>query len=588
MPHGKSGRNMLTLALTALAMLLFVSPVFADYFDGFDSYAPGTQTPGPWFTTPDNVGCWEPPTTVSNYPGALSPPNTYFVYYTRSGTGCTGINHQFVMGVPVNATGTTLTITALFAFESSLGTLTGLEQIQLVICPGTNEPPGNGCTGTMSPSSFFVSSISSTSCTSNCWAQVSTTATVTPGTEYSAELWVQTSSGISQFQFNVDNVNVKGGSVIVPGANLFLVNYNSKTWWNVTGFPSSRVYVYFPQSAQTVYNNINTPDLLVNTLGSDLLTAWVGNSYARSIIPTQGGKNTVYLDPPSVVLAYTFDVQDFSNTYLPGSEIYVKLDGLTITSGYLDGQDSFTAWLQPANYTINLVNGANSYVTYASLSSSTSNPVPIQIATITHKLPVTQANFNFDAGWDSNLVNIAVFYHDPNVDTTFIEVKVYNQTANGVAVMADDAYLGKWGNFTAIISCSACKFANSQYIYVQLVVTNQYGTKYVFGTQGLGGGSLFTSLPNLPDYGGLFAFLPQSGGFNPWLELIGLALLIAEAGLTGYLESPAGFILITLTLTGEGMAGMIPVPPPIGGALTLFAITAYMTRARDVPPGGQG
>lgn len=563
---------------------MFVSPVFADYYDGFDSYNPGTAQPGPWVMTPDQAGCWQPGSSVTNYPGALSSPNTYFVFYKQSGTGCFGTAHAMWMAIPINATGNVLTISAYFAYESDSGGLSGLDAIQLLICPGSALPPGGGCSGSLS-AVFSISAISSASCASNCWAKYTSSATVTPGSIYNAVVWVSTTSGVSQFQFNVDNAAVKGGAPIVSGANVFLTDYNSKLWYNITQYSGSRLYVYYPGNMQKIYNNLPAPDIAATLTGSNLVTAWVDNSYSRSIIPNQLGKNTIFLDPPSVVLSYTFAIQDFTNTYLPGAQIYVGLDNLVITSGYLDGQDSFTAWLQPANYTITLKSGANIYITHASISSSTTNPVPIQIATIKHSLPVTASNFNFDAGWDQNFANIVVFYHDPNVDTSFIEVQVFNQTASGVAIMQDLSFTGLWGNFSAIFTCSACHAANSQYIYVRLIVTNQYGTKYVFGTQPLAGGSpFFANTPNPPDYAGIGSFL-NSGSFNPWLELVGLCILIGEASLTGYYEAPAGFILLTITLTGLGLANWVPVPAPIGGSLTLFAITAYMTRARDAPNG---
>ena len=554
-------------------------------FDGFDSYAPGTVNPSPpWNISFDQSACWVPAgSSVANYPGALSAPNTYFIAYSQSGSGCSGTSHAAWMAIPINASGNVLTISAYFAFQSNTGGLTGLDNVQLAICPGSALPPGNGCSGS-GTGVFSISAISPTSCTSNCWAKYTSSATVTPGSTYNAVIWVSTASGVSGFWFNVNNVAVKGGSPIVLGANVFLVNYNSKLWYNITGYSGSRVYVYYPNSIQAIYNNLPTPDIAATLTGSNLLTAWVGDSYSRSIIPNQVGKNTIYLDNPSVVLSYTFDIQDFTNTYLPGAQIYVALGSLTITSGYLDGQDSFTAWLQPANYTITLKSGANTYITHASISSSTTNPIPIQIATISHSLPVTGSNFNFDAGWDQNYQNLVVFYHDPNVDTSFIEVQVYNQTASGIQIMQDLSFTGLWGNFSVIFACSACKVANSQYIYVRLIVTNQYGTKYVFGTQPLAGGSLFANTPNPPDWGGIGSFF-NSGSFNPWLELFGLCMLIGEAGLTGYYEAPAGFIILTISLTGLGLAGWIPVPAPIGGSLTLFAITAYMTRARDAPNG---
>lgn len=575
-------RTWVRIGAVALLLLMAAPVAFADFYDGFDGYTAGTTSPAPWTMTPDSSGCWVPATSVAGVPNALSAPNVFYVWYTRTGNGCSGTTHSFYMTLPVNATSAVLTLSGYFGYLSSSGGMGAVDQVQLLFCQGSALPPRGGCAGT---TLFSLTSLSGSGCTTNCWTKFTSTATATAGQQYTAVLWIYTASGVNSFSFYVDNVNVKGGSVIVSGANLFLTDYNSKAWFNITNYAGSRVYAYYPNSIQAVYNNINTPDLNVNLLGSNLITAWVGNAYARSIIPNQGGKNTVYLDSPTVVLAYSFSVQDFSNTYLPGSQIYVALDNLVVTSGYLDGQDQFTAWLQPGNYTITLKSGANTYVTYSSVSSATVNPIPVQIATIKHSLPVTKANFNFEAGWDQNYQNVVVFYHDPNVDTTFIDVTIYNQTAVGATVMQDSTYSpGPWGNFTAIISCPACKAANSQQIYVKLTVTDQYGTKQVFGTQALAGGPLFANTPNVPDYGGLFAFLP-SGAFNPWLELIGLAILIGEAGLTGYYEAPAGFILITITLTGEGLASMIPLPPTIGGSLTLFAVTAYMTRQRDVPSG---
>ena len=353
----------------ALLSLLFFPSVLADFSDGFDTYPTGTVSPGPWTMANDSGVCW----TTANVFGetaAKSPPNVYFFNFSAA---CAGSAHYANMTETVNATSGVLNFSYYAEGSSASG---GSGTFKVYICPAAGS-----CPDADSATSFVLTTIAAT------WTQYTFTnnIVVVPGASYRVRVSaLVTSSLTGSFGIVIDNTVTKGGNPVIAGANLFLVDYPSQQWFNVSGYAGSTLRINYDvttncaswhmiQASPNVclLNNLQVPDLNVSLSGAILITVGVGGpiGYSRTIIPqpnllhtATSPKETMYLNdissptPCPGICSYTLTVNDITGFYPTGTtEGFITQGNFTMTSALLDAQSAIAMTMVPGLYNLTLI-----------------------------------------------------------------------------------------------------------------------------------------------------------------------------------------------------------------------------------------
>jgi hypothetical protein len=253
---------------------------------------------------------------------------------------------------------------------------------------------------------------------------VASTATV--GTNFTVffELSV-TAHTVDSVAIHIDNVFLKGADAVVSGANLFLIDFASNQWFNVTDYPGTTVGINysapvtcssfgFTQSSPTYCTLLDPPepDLAIQLTDAKLITVSLGGPipYARTLLvppnlldPAVPTSVDFYLDAPSVggIFAYTLTVNDLTKTFLPQTTQVFILSGTTvITSAVLDAKSQFGMTMKPGVYGITLETASATYTSTLSLTASDNAPA-VLIQTANQAISVgPMAQFSYTLGWD--------------------------------------------------------------------------------------------------------------------------------------------------------------------------------------------
>lgn len=540
--------------LAMLLLLLAAAPAFADYPQNFDT-SPVGALPIPWVSGNDNATCWTSPGVIDVGSSALSTPNivSFFFGHAPYLGGCgmpTGTTAWIY--VPVNASSSRLNVTMWFGnLNTVAGSFGPLDVLGVVICPSGSHPAQTCPSGS---GYFQISSVPPTTT----YVKRSATSAVTPGAIYWVGVYMTvTSSTIHSFDLWADDFDITGGSVVMPGATLFLLDCSTYQWFNIAAYKNSYVKVNYPSGPPKYYYNLTAPDINASLTGASLVTVWVDSSYFATVIPTSTTHQTVVLCAPnSPVLFYTLYVQDFSGQFPPGTKIEIFDGSVLLRSGYTDTGSNFQVWVVPSDtYHVELDYASNTFTKPLNLPSVTGSTIPIQILKITVSSNCgTQCTINYQAGFAFGTF-IQAYYTDSAVTTTQIEVTVLRTNASGAGfILSDNTYFGSWGTFSAYVSCNynQCNSSIADQLTVRLTFVNVDGFQTV--TLPVSGGT-FGGLGTLNDFWGWGSLNPT---VNP-LNLIAFLVVAGSAGSTGALHSKFGGIVVAGVVAALSYYGLLTI-----------------------------
>jgi hypothetical protein len=407
----------------------------------------------------------------------------------------------------------------------------------------------------------------------NQWNQVSLTFGATVGKVYQVSLYCESQVNPPTYEnCFFDDFSAHGAVLWNYQTNFQMVDWaNKPTLYNLVaygGSSSSVIVQYSNGSPPYTAANLTAPDLELPLSGASLVTIWVGSSYLRTIIPASSGNTTLYLDPPSMVIPYTFQLEDLTGKFGQGTTIQILSGSTVITSGYIDANGEFSADLEPGSYTAEFTNGANSYSQLVSLGSvSTVVTVPI----LKISIPASEgyvAAVGWSTGWAGN--NLVTYYNDTTDTTTEIQYTLLQENSSGTFTIYASTYVGTWGGFENSVTSNA-SIANQ--LYVELIVTNKFGTNQL-GPTAAATGSLFPQSPLFPpDVAGLDVVIPSQG---VWAEVFSLIVITIFASIFGYRSSAFGFIAVTLLTAFFAAAGFLALAPALAGVTITLAVAGFL------------
>lgn len=536
-------RRKLIPVLAVVLMLMMVSPVFADYYDGFDAYPAGTTNPAtagnPWTRTINSAGCW---TTVSvqQDPSAYSAPNDYWFSFSNGG-GCGSASANLTLSINATAGLVQVIFYAQYVTHNAA-------TVDLILCGST-----------------FAITVGTS------WGKHIVNATAAIGSTCVAKFLVRAAAiPATTFLDEIDSVTVKGGNAINANANLFLIDGRTGYWFNIIGYSNSYVKVSF-RSNPPLYYNLTAPDINVTlTSGSqkaNLLTVYVDANYWVSIIPTttHGAKNYVYLWPPNQEFTYILEVQDLSSKFGPGTKIVVQ-GGHTLFGGYEDSDGNFPVWIVPGlNYNVTLTNGVNVFHTTANFPSIQGTLIPIQILKFsTSGSCSSSCTVTYNAGFNSALDHIVVVFNDTTDTTTSITDTVYNQNASGIFIVYTHTWSGTWGAFQDSIACHTgnCNATIASQLSVVLAFSNTFGfetNQIPVSASGLFGSTfagLASALNNFLDWNYYF-----QSSHTTWTAFFAYIIVLMTAVSSGAFVSRFMGLVTGAIASALILAGWLPLNP---------------------------
>lgn len=570
-----AARTSRVLALLVVALLL-VSPMaaFADYFDNFDQYPPSLASPwhagNAWtisYDSPAYAACFTG-SAVANVGmfTAFSGANVYFFHVDNNST-CYGAVHYVRLSISINASQESV----FMRIYENLAQSPGLSHVQLVVAD---------CGDTIQAQD--ISTLASG------WHQVNGTkaVVVNPCNSYiELETIIGTTPSVPTF-FYADNLTIRGANAVYSDADLFLINFNTRQWMNITGFPGSKIVInYTGTTPAYVLTNVTAPDVNVPLVGATLVTVYVGNLYYRSLIPTSTTHQIVWLDDPlsqsQTVYSYFFQVLDFSQQFVPGSTIQIFLGTKILSSGYLDSNHFFSAGLVPGHYKVKIFAPSPStaeFDTTANLSPNI-NSVTITIPQTTVSVPASQQSAISCLGfWASNLSGIFGFYRDATGTTSSVDITLRIRNATFIGLYVDDSFNspGPYGNVTVFFPVSELNLNNTGNYYVDCAATNTFGTFTYPNANGqpVLGGRAGNAAPALPDVLHMGVVLPNVD--KPTNQLGGLVMLTGIATAFGEFVSPIGFIVFGFVAAFLTSAQWIEVNPIMALVLTTIAVLGFL------------
>ena len=375
----------------------------------------------------------------------------------------------------------------------------------------------------------------------------------------------------------------------VPGANLYLQDATTGLPFSLGSYINSKVAVNFVGYKNPTFYGANGSQIVVNVYTASLLTVYVGTSYHDSIIPSSSN-NTLWLAAPSLVYAYTLQVQDYSNSFAPGTALYVTSGAQTFSSGYTDVSNYYPFYGIPGAYTLTLVSGSNTFVTSVNLPAG-SGPIPIPIEAQTVKSPASGSTSMFVwAGWNDVTGSVQAQFNDSTLLTTSLTVGLYifngSCWAPTYCAVASTTVAGTYG----FISLSLPgKLADAQRYIVKFQATNaivcsSYGGVCTFGPVYVAA----ITPPSSPLQAG-FDLSPLFGAamaasFPNWVNgasFLSYFILLATAMSFGKRYSSLALIAIAVEgsfLSALGLFGVgVTLAPEILGTLGFMGVLSYLT-----------
>lgn len=526
--------------LSIIAFTLLVSPVIGDFGDRFDTYAPGAVNPGPWtFVASDPcIGG----SVLFDSAGAQTSPNVYQMVSTSCGSPQTG-------NLSLSANVTSHSVTWKLYLKG-----TGSFSVNIKVC-GTSFPQT----------------------TTTSWVLKTLTAPCTPGAHDFSATATLTSSAEGVL---IDTTYLSGGSAIVSGANLFLIDFGTGQWTNITAFPDSTLIINYTGSTPAfVLSNFTTPDLNVPLTGASLVTVYLSHFYFRSVIPTSTSHQIVWLDDPTkyAVPTFTFQVLDFSQEFGPGTQMTLSIGTTLIASGYLDSNHQLVEGLKPGAYQIRLVNGPSVFDTSQSISQ---NQLGVQVTVPSIKVTfqqVAQSAISCLGFWNSTNTGITGFFRDATTTTTSVSITLWLRNNTGTFTVNTDTFSpGPFGNVTDLTLGTNPDTNQSQNYYVVCAVTDSFGT-FNFPSsigQPVLGGRASSINPTFPDVLHIGSFLPELPNAVGSFGGLGSVYVIAAA--FSELFSPIGAVVVGFYISYLSSAGWLPIAATMGSVFTFFAIIGLM------------
>lgn len=569
-------------------VLSFVAPAFADVNDNFSAYPVGTsfipQGSGPnpsswngWFGSTTNAACL--PGAVQSDSHSQSAPNDYAI--TQPGGSCVNSPFTTTLSLTVNASLQVLKVSWYQTLEgvtgdgqaTKSGYSTGNMIFYVYVCPGTQ-----ACTNTALYTND-TSTIKPPNTGVPYWNKESVTVTTSKATEYTVTFKVVTAAaahGNYVSTFVLSSTYVNGGSAVVSGATFFLTDSASGQWFNVTSYAGSYATVTYTNTgtAPTVISSLPAPDFAVNTLGVNLVTVWVGSSYFSQIIPTSSTHQIMWLSVPSRVATYTLNVNDLTGQFGPGSAVYISQGSRVYWSGYLDDQSNMQVWLVPGYYTVELINGANTYTTQSSFAAASGSLVQVQL--LKHNISQNcggPCTITYGASYNSTSGLITISYSDTTTSTSQFNYALYKQNTTGTySLQAKVFNSGPYGTVTDTYSCGAPNCSSSvvyQFFAVMSWVNSQGSTQQKVSVAS--GGFAF-NLPPAPTcpFGWCVVFPTV-----PLVTFFTLGMVYAIAAIFGAVSVKFGTIVVAAMTALFAGVGWLPIAPAIMVLISALAVTQF-------------
>jgi hypothetical protein len=340
----------------------------------------------------------------------------------------------------------------------------------------------------------------------------------------------------------------------------------------INEYKDSYLVVNFASATPTFVKPVTVPQLDPSISGSNLLTMWVGSSYFATLIPSTN--NTFYLSPPSAVNEYTFNVEDLSGQFSAGATVKIELGNVVIRSGYLDGSNSFVAWLPAGYYTVILSQNGASYSVPENLPlASGVNQIAIQIL---YQAFTSTCGGLCEVSYGANITgtNAIITYKDLSGTTTSINDSIYRQNSTGTYRF----YTHLWTSTSSLTDTVACNNDNcnssiASQMYVVLIWSNTFGANQEARIPLAGGFGVplpFNGLNDVFGWGYSFPNIPVS-------ELIGFAVVVLAAAGMGALAAKFGAIVVAVLVAALSAFGWLPgLSPAIITLLVAFAVLGFV------------
>lgn len=628
--------NKTSLFIVVFIMLVLISssisPIFADYPDGFDNYSNGTVNPGEWkfnngSLQPNNFNTNCLTGKVVQTPQYYSFPNVYELI--RSSNCYTTSKVSATLSIEVNASSNAIAVVWKQAILSGSVPVANISTLYIRIFPYTSSSGPN-------LNSYDLKSLRST------YSNGTVSKTSVPGKTYWIEFVLISAPYSSTYNFNLalDNVFIHGANVILANScasgnpcNFVMYDYATHQLFNISDYPSSYIQVNttsgltntctslssLESGSCSIINNIVIPEANLPLASSNLVTVWVGTSYYRTLIPPLSSSNypmVMYLASPNNVVAYTLDIQDAQGVFTqPGTQFYISQGNINITSGYIGSGGVINVWLTPGIYLVTLYNPF--------LKETNTQPINIGQVAATATISINQltnainntalSEPTYGLQWNSGVISLLWLYSDPTYSTSSLSLYVYIRNSTGTYTCSQntlvlnclntissgptinlDSYITSGHTSTGSLSCSsnACNSTMTTSMYYQYIASNNLLTKQVFGPFALSGtqnilpGQYFCQVPpcNEQDFGSIPYIGSSIGGLDKILGNINLVTLGAmffiffEASAFGAAEAPIGFVVVSGTIAAFASFGFLP--NPLGGtiwySITFIAIIAFL------------
>ena len=603
-PRKSKRRHLPLLAAIASIALMTLSgaiPAFANYPDGFDTYTTNTINPGPWTFNPDSGVCWTGKvlTGTQNSVNPLSPPNMYGIAFAN---GCSGTLHSSYLEVGANATSNILNFT-FYANLDAQPLTPSTDSLNLIICGTTEQLFVNG---TSSGNSFILlSSILY-------WTKISATQFVTVGGTCTGGVQIEVTSvagNSGSYRVDIDNTNMLGANAINSGANFFLINYATQTWFPISTFPDSNLRINYNQAVTcATYNMIqaspevclsqaplNIPDLSLQLSHATLVTLNLNGSipYTRTIIPQPNALNSttptsqrMYLDIPQAcpsICSYQLTINDFTNFYPAGTtSSFINQGSFVITSTPTDGQSIIAMTMQPGVYNLTLISADRQHSVTMPLSLTAANNAP-SLNIQNGSAPITIGpfqQFSYSATWDCDLGGISSTVTDSEGTMTHevFQLWRYNVTNPGGVLIYSNAqsHTGAPGFSVSYDFRNATIGTNN----LNSSLSNEYKVAYQlttpdgiqpYGQFGVSNSKSCSHVPNATGASGAFSLSTDVLGLgqifaikNAYEAIISLVVIVFTVGIMAARMSHMSM----LVMGGEvGIFTLMTWLPPVAGVL---------------------
>ena len=552
-------RKAALIPLALLGLLAFLPFAAADFPETWDSYTSGTTSPGQWTQTISaGYGDCFSGTEVDNAgSGSLSAPNVYAFIGANNAT-CFAGAHNVKLSSNFNASSSpysTIVLSFYYYPQTSAASNSSDYSFTVSVC-GTS-----------------LSNLVGVDHSTQKWYNVTDTVTVSTSCTIYLELST-VNAGSGAVGVLIDNLYVNKANQETSGANVHLINAQTGMGFAISNYTGSYFDLSYASGPPTTVNNLRSPYIAQSTTGASLETLWVGSYYYETLIPPVSGNTLFWLYAPTSppVLFYNLYVQDLSSHFGPGTEVIITQGSRTFSSGYTDTSSNYPVWLIPGTYSVELIDGVNTYSTTANFPSVSGSTVTIQILSETVSSQCGSCTVGYRAGFNPAKTSVIFIFNDTSDTTTTITDSLWVQNVSGSFRLSTNTVHGTYGSYTQTISCNSdqCNSTLAGNLYIAVSYQNAYGQ--ATGTAPLTTPGLFAQLLTI-SASLLGADAIFSGG-NPFPSLFSY-IIIAMCSVTfGALSAKFGSIPVAAITALLVFAGWLPLNV---GAVTLMAAISFLS-----------